>query len=61
MKDSINCGLENVEKWYRKTGDTDVYFICLGTLDPNYKTEYAEHQWDPEHFIDRMNKLKAKV
>jgi hypothetical protein len=77
MKDSINCGLENLDKWYRKTNDTDVYFICLGTiasftfnyfdltslraLDPNYKTEYAEHQWDPEPFIDGMSKLKAKV
>jgi hypothetical protein len=30
-------------------------------LDPNYKTEYAEHQWDPEPFIDGMSKLKAKV
>jgi hypothetical protein len=77
MKDSISCGLENLEKWYRKTNDTDVYFICLGTtasfsfinfdlislraLDPNYKTEYAEHQWDREPFINGMDKLKAKV
>ncbi|KAJ7889429.1 hypothetical protein B0H13DRAFT_1888051 [Mycena leptocephala] len=59
MKDSVNCGLENLEKWYRKTNDTDVYFICLA-LDPNYKTEYAEHQWDREPFINGMDKLKAK-
>ncbi|KAJ7864017.1 hypothetical protein B0H13DRAFT_2353859 [Mycena leptocephala] len=58
-KDSINCGLENLEKWYRKTNDTDVYFICLA-FDLNYKMEYAEHQWDPEPFIDGMSQLKAK-
>ncbi|KAJ6599600.1 hypothetical protein B0H10DRAFT_720541 [Mycena sp. CBHHK59/15] len=60
MRDSINCGLENLEKWYRKTNDSDVYFICLA-LDPNYKTEYAEHQWAPDAFIDGMTKFKAKV
>ena len=28
---SITSGLANLRKWYRKTNDTDVYFICLGT------------------------------
>lgn len=32
MKDSMNCGWENLEKWCRKANDTDVYFICLGTI-----------------------------
>jgi hypothetical protein len=44
MKDSINCGLENLEKWYRKTNDTDVYFICLGTTTSftlNYLSDFA--------------------
>ncbi|KAF7363239.1 Dimer-Tnp-hAT domain-containing protein [Mycena venus] len=59
MKDSIDRGLENLEKWYRKTEESDVYFICLA-LDPNYKTEYAEHQWDSEAFIHAMEKFKAK-
>src|SRR4051794_9322814 len=27
---AIHNGLENLEKWYRKTDDTNVYFICLG-------------------------------
>jgi hypothetical protein len=27
---AINSGLNNLSKWYRKTDDTDVYFICLG-------------------------------
>ncbi|KAG2028562.1 hypothetical protein BDR03DRAFT_1003883 [Suillus americanus] len=28
---SVTSGLDNLAKWYRKTNDTDVYFICLGT------------------------------
>lgn len=27
---AIEAGLQNLDKWYRKTDDTDVYFICLG-------------------------------
>jgi len=30
LKDAIHSGLENMNKWYQKTEDTDVYFICLG-------------------------------
>jgi hypothetical protein len=26
----IQAGLENLNKWYRKLDDTDVYFVCLG-------------------------------
>ncbi|KAG2741172.1 hypothetical protein P692DRAFT_20677048, partial [Suillus brevipes Sb2] len=26
---SVTSGLDNLAKWYRKTNDTDVYFICL--------------------------------
>ena len=26
----IYGGLENLQKWYNKTDDTDMYFICLG-------------------------------
>lgn len=26
----IRKGLEKLRKWYRRTDDTDVYFICLG-------------------------------
>jgi hypothetical protein len=27
--DVIHGGLENLQKWYNKTDDTDAYFICL--------------------------------
>ena len=30
ISDAIHAGLGNLEKWYRKTDDTDAYFICLG-------------------------------
>ena len=34
MSDAIKLGLENLQKWYRKTDDTEVYFICLGESPP---------------------------
>jgi hypothetical protein len=27
---AIEAGVANLRKWYSKTDDTDVYFICLG-------------------------------
>lgn len=30
LREAINSGLENMDKWYRKTNNTDAYFICLG-------------------------------
>jgi hypothetical protein len=30
IADAIEKGLKNVEKYYQKTSDSDVYFICLG-------------------------------
>jgi len=30
VEDAIRAGLDNLEKWYRKTDDTNAYFICLG-------------------------------
>jgi len=27
---AIDAGLNNLRKWYRKTDDTNAYFICLG-------------------------------
>ncbi|KAG2069785.1 hypothetical protein BDR04DRAFT_1156286 [Suillus decipiens] len=39
--DAITKGLKNVEKYYQKASDLDVYFICL-VLDPNYKLAYVK-------------------
>lgn len=30
IEGAINQGLKNVNKYYKKTGDSNVYFICLG-------------------------------
>jgi len=30
LEEGINSGLANLDKWYRKTNDTNAYFICLG-------------------------------
>ncbi|KAG2132718.1 uncharacterized protein EDB93DRAFT_1309292, partial [Suillus bovinus] len=44
IADAIKQGLKNVNKYYKKTSDSDVYFICL-VLDPNYKLAYVEERW----------------
>lgn len=30
IADAIKHGHKNVDKYYKKTSDSDVYFICLG-------------------------------
>jgi hypothetical protein len=30
LKEAIDHGLKNMDKWYCKTNDTNMYFICLG-------------------------------
>jgi len=30
ISDAIRAGTANLNKWYRKTDDTNAYFICLG-------------------------------
>jgi len=47
IADAIQQGLKNVEKYYKETSESDVYFICL-VLDPNYKLAYVEGKWSPE-------------
>ena len=33
VKAAIEKGLAKIEKWYKVTADSDMYFICLGILD----------------------------
>jgi hypothetical protein len=35
---AIRSGLDNLEKWYRKTDQTDAYFICLSTYQFDMRT-----------------------
>ncbi|KAG2032085.1 hypothetical protein BDR03DRAFT_1015558 [Suillus americanus] len=44
IADAIRKGLKNVEKYYQKASDSDIYFICL-VLDPNYKLAYVKRRW----------------
>ncbi|KIK32073.1 hypothetical protein CY34DRAFT_102284, partial [Suillus luteus UH-Slu-Lm8-n1] len=57
---SIEAGVNNLQKWYHKTDDTSVYFICLA-LDPNYKVAYAKVKWDPDHFDEGMTRFNKVV
>lgn len=77
MHDSIHAGLDNIAKWYSKTNDTDVYFICLGmfpcvtisvpshvhntALDPNFKTAYVESAWDSTAYDAGIEMLESRV
>ncbi|KAG2749565.1 hypothetical protein P692DRAFT_20731536, partial [Suillus brevipes Sb2] len=60
LSTSITSGLDNVSKWYRKTNNTDVYFVCLA-LDPNYKVAYAKAKWASQDFDDGMRRLEDVV
>ncbi|KAG2338647.1 hypothetical protein BDR05DRAFT_951815 [Suillus weaverae] len=44
VADAIQKGLRNVGKYYEKTNNSDIDFICL-VLDPNYKLVYVESHW----------------
>ncbi|KAG2758101.1 hypothetical protein P692DRAFT_20710694, partial [Suillus brevipes Sb2] len=57
---AIEAGVNNLQKWYHKTDDTSVYFICLA-LDPNYKVAYAKVKWDPDHFDEGMTRFNKVV
>jgi hypothetical protein len=66
LVDAIEAGLENMDKWYRKTKDTNVYFICLGkcgqtfdihivqssftALNPNWKLAYTKQKWTEDAY-----------
>ncbi|KAG2029372.1 hypothetical protein BDR03DRAFT_880961, partial [Suillus americanus] len=57
---AIKKGLNNVEKYYQKANDSDVYFICL-VLDPNYKLAYVESRWTEAKVASGRACLQAVV
>ena len=76
ITDAIRKGLKNVEKYYQKASDSDVYFICLGeyqcfllesisdfdtVLDPNYKLAYVERRWTETKVASGRARLQAVV
>ncbi|KAG1900994.1 ribonuclease H-like domain-containing protein [Suillus fuscotomentosus] len=44
IANAIQKGLNNMGKYYEKTNNSDIYFVCL-VLDPNYKLVYVESHW----------------
>ncbi|KIL54112.1 hypothetical protein M378DRAFT_182656 [Amanita muscaria Koide BX008] len=58
VHDALAVGLRNMQKWYRKTDDTSIYFISH-VLDPTRKLSYIEAAWDPEFVESSMKRLKA--
>ncbi|KAG1823726.1 ribonuclease H-like domain-containing protein, partial [Suillus subaureus] len=58
IADTIQSGLKNVEKYYEKTSNSDVYFICL-VLDPNFKLAYVETCWTDEKVVSRRACFEA--
>ncbi|KDQ54243.1 hypothetical protein JAAARDRAFT_135765, partial [Jaapia argillacea MUCL 33604] len=48
IKPSLQAGLDNLGKWYRKTDNSDAYFICLDfeMLNPSIKMAYFVDKWD---------------
>jgi hypothetical protein len=60
ISDAINAGINNLNKWYRKIDDTDVYFICLA-LDPKWKLAYAHTKWETSHYEEGVKQLESVV
>ncbi|KAG2031016.1 ribonuclease H-like domain-containing protein [Suillus americanus] len=58
IADVIEAGLKNVDKYFKKTSQSDMYSICL-VLDPNYKLAYVEGRWDFEDVADGRARLGA--
>ncbi|KAJ3492900.1 hypothetical protein NLJ89_g11143 [Agrocybe chaxingu] len=44
---ALEAGLANMLKWYRKTDDTSIYFVCH-VIDPTIKRSYVDVAWDKE-------------
>ncbi|KAG2034611.1 ribonuclease H-like domain-containing protein [Suillus americanus] len=57
ITDAIKQGLRNINKYYKKASDSNVYFICL-VLDPNYKLAYVKDRWDTRDIANRRAHLK---
>ncbi|KAG6912234.1 hypothetical protein DXG01_016106, partial [Tephrocybe rancida] len=54
---AIQKGLEKIQKWYNKTDDSNMYFICLG-LEPSIKLEYCKAKWDNDDYDKGLASFK---
>lgn len=53
-------GLERLKKWYRRTNDTDAYFVNLA-LHPAWKLEYVKATWDDDAYEKGVKALEKLV
>ena len=60
VHEGIERGLDNLHKWYRKTDDTDIYFIAL-VLDPGIKLEYFNTHWEKDYLKKGIQNLEQVV
>lgn len=58
IEPAIRAGLDNLGKWYRKTDETDMYFICLGEVC-HYSSCRRSHQI--LQFSTRMSSLRMQM
>ena len=72
---ALQAGISLLEKYYRRTDDTDVYFIAHGkhyhsywlsidvllVLDPVFKLGYLSAAWEPQYLEVGMTEFKAWV
>jgi hypothetical protein len=73
---AIEAGLSIMDKWYRKTDDTSIYFISHGwsyilwylcansmilVLDPTRKCTYLDVAWDEEWVEAAKDRMKDIV
>jgi hypothetical protein len=77
VHDALTAGLKNMQKWYRKTDDTSIYFISHGkdsaiiltkqlilfvlVLDPTRKLSYVKVAWEAEWVNRNMDRLRKIV
>ncbi|KAJ2912912.1 hypothetical protein MD484_g7496, partial [Candolleomyces efflorescens] len=58
VKAAIEAGLENIVKWYRKTGETPIYFVAH-VLNPVIKDRYLRAAWDGDYLDAEMARFRT--
>ncbi|KAG1901095.1 ribonuclease H-like domain-containing protein [Suillus fuscotomentosus] len=58
IADAIQQGLKNIDKYFKKSSESNVYFICL-VLNPNYKLAYIEGRWHTQEVATGRACLEA--
>jgi hypothetical protein len=57
VKDALEAGLKNMEKWNRKTDNTSIYFVCHGIVSYEEVCFTAEQVLLDPTVLDPVQKL----